>query len=263
MPNNTKNRRIYAIGDIHGCLSELEAMQADIRADLLARPHDNPVIMYMGDFTDRGPDSRGVIDNLIAESKAPHRTHFLRGNHDQMFLNYLEHPTSKYYIELHWFDDRVGGVQTLESYGVMGANDGAPSVPHSAFDTAVPADHRQFLGMLELMVPYGSYLFVHAGIRPKVPVYAQKKDDMLWIREPFLSSDVDHGFTVVHGHTVVDRVENFGNRIGIDTGAVFDGELSCLVLEGEDQHLLKGCELVPCPVEVNRSTDRPKPACGS
>ncbi len=252
--HHTDDHRVYAIGDIHGCRAELEALQQAIREDLARSPHSDPVIIYLGDFTDRGPDSRGVIDNLIAEQNAPHRTRFLFGNHEGLLLEYYDNPRTLIRPngprpdKIHWLHKAGGGAETLRSYGVEGASDADPEATHAAFRAALPDAHRRFFGALELSIRIGSYLFVHAGIQPDVPLDAQSDEDLIWMREPFLSHRGDYGFTVVHGHTPTKTVENHGNRIGIDTGAVFGGPLSCVVLEGSAQEVLSVEGRAPCPV---------------
>lgn len=253
MANTTDNKRIYAIGDIHGCLNQLLVVQENIRQDLLARPHPDPVIIYLGDYMDRGPDSRGVIDNLIAEDAAPHATHMIFGNHDEMLLTYRDTPLARIrpngpkVNKLHWLDELLGGVETLKSYGVTGADPTDPVKTQAALIATLPDNHLSFLRALVLHVRIGSYLFVHAGIQPGVPLKDQILDDFIWMREPFLSSTHDHGFTVVHGHSPSKIVENKGNRIGVDTGVVFGGDLSCLVLENAEQSVLTDNGLIPCP----------------
>ena len=253
MANHTNGHRIYAIGDIHGCLDELQQVQENIRQDLQNRPHPQPIIVYLGDFIDRGPNSRGVIENLISEDAAPHHTHLLFGNHDEMLLTFLKdplipiRPNGPKVNKVHWLHELGGGVETLRSYGIEGATHENPAAKHEAFVEALPDTHLQFFKGLEHYVRIGSYLFVHAGINPDASLEEQTLDDLIWMREPFLSSDKDHGFTVVHGHTPVKKVENHGNRIAIDTGAVFGRFLSCLVVEDADQSLLTDDGLEPCP----------------
>jgi len=253
MANHTDGHRIYAIGDIHGCLDSLRQVQKNIRQDLLNRPHPHPITIYLGDFIDRGPDSRGVIENLIAEDAASHHTHMMFGNHDEMLLTYLKDPSvpirpnGPKVDKIHWLHELGGGAETLRSYGVGGASDDDPHATHAAFVAALPQTHLRFFENLELYVRHGSYLFVHAGVNPDATLKEQTLDDLIWIREPFLSSGKDHGFTVVHGHTPVKTVENHGNRIAIDTGAVFGRFLSCLVVEGAGQLLLTDDGLKPCP----------------
>lgn len=241
---DTNGKRIYAIGDIHGCLAELEQVQANIRLDLMNRPHADPVVIYIGDFMDRGPDSKGVIDKLIAAQDGPVETYFLLGNHDKMLLDYLNDPSQMATKELHWLNPRLGGNETLRSYGIDPDGDAV----HGLFQATYPKEHRTFLTHLSAYVEIGKYVFVHAGIRPDIPMNKQIEQDLIWIREPFLSHAADHGFTVIHGHTPVKQVENHGNRIAIDTGAVFGRHLSCLVSEGSDQSLLTYDGILPCPV---------------
>lgn len=253
MANHTNGYRIYAIGDIHGCLDQLVQVQGNIHRDLQNRPHPHPIIVYLGDFIDRGPDSRGVIDNLIAESAAPHHTHFLFGNHDEMLLTYRNDPSipirpnGPLVNKIHWLHELGGGAETLRSYGINGASHENPHDKHTEFVAALPETHLDFFNTLETFVRLGSYLFVHVGINPDAPLEEQTLDNLIWMREPFLSSTRDFGFTVVHGHTPVNEVENHGNRIAIDTGAVFNGTLSCLVVEDAAQSLLSDSGLAPCP----------------
>lgn len=263
----TENKRIYAIGDIHGCLDDLVAMQTRIAEDLKARPHPDPVTIYLGDYMDRGPNSKGVIDNLIAQQNSIDDTRFLFGNHDQMLLDFLKHPAELATAALHWLDPRLGGIATIESYGIPtkvpewlapngpGADilktegiDSITAAIHRDFKAAHPSKHQDFIENAELYIQIGHYVFVHAGIRPGVSLENQIKQDLVWIREPFLSSTEDHGFCVVHGHSPVREVKNYGNRIAVDTGAVFGRELSCVVLEDDTQSLLTPTGLRPCPV---------------
>ncbi len=237
----TDGRRIYVLGDIHGCIDALTGRLTDIRGDLMKRPHPDPVLICLGDYTDRGPDSRGVLDTLISlKSEDWIESHFLFGNHDKLFLDYIADPMQPGTQTLHWLDDPLGGGQTLASYGIDPARTGTVSDTHAAFAEAVPTSHLEFLRQTELSYRIGGYLFVHAGILPGVPLDKQDPNDLIWIRGPFLNSREDHGFVVVHGHTVVEWVEDHGNRIAIDTGAVFGGALACLVLEDDNKSVLIG-----------------------
>lgn len=240
----TDGRRIYAIGDLHGCIDHLHRAHRDILADLAARPHAHPLILFVGDYTDRGPDSRGVIEHLLGMQKSGPQTICLFGNHDHCFLEYLADPLASS-SRLHWLNDRMGGDMTLASYGITGASARTPEKTHDAFLRAVPESHLNFLTGLKTSFQQGNYLFVHAGIRPGIALAQQDLMDLIWIREGFLDSDADHGAIVVHGHTVVPQVEHAGNRIDIDTGAVFYGQLSCLVLEGNRLDVLQGTKLKP------------------
>lgn len=245
MDNKTQNRRIYAIGDIHGQLHKLEQVQRNIRDDLSKRPHDDVSVVYLGDFCDRGPKTKGVIENLINEKDAHYETYFMRGNHDVMFTLFLDNPKAFAIRDLHWFNPVLGGVSTLESYGVDGASEENATHVRSAFADAVPKSHLDFMSTLTPYVQIGSYVFVHAGIRHGIALDKQEPEDLIWIREPFLSCKEDYGFTVVHGHSPVKKVENHGNRIAVDTGAAFGRELSCVVLENDEQYVLEDDTLKP------------------
>jgi serine/threonine protein phosphatase 1 len=243
----TEGRRIYAVGDIHGRLDLLAEMLARIRDDLAARPHPHPLLVFLGDYVDRGPDSRGVIEALMALEATGLPTAFLLGNHDSYVQAYLEDPDWSD-RPLHWLHPTMGGAATLVSYGVTGAHEDGPRATHSAFRDAFPADHEGFLDRCRLWLQVGGYVFAHAGIRPGVEMAAQERDDLIWIREPFLSSTEDFGFKVVHGHTIVPRVQHHPNRIAIDTGAVRHGLLSCVVLEGDSVALLTDDGPRPLPL---------------
>ena len=219
---STSGQRIYAIGDIHGCLEKLEAVLTWVAADIAAEGPEAPVIVCLGDYGDRGVQTRGVIDRLIGLAAGDARTVVLRGNHDQYLIDYL---AGRGYPS-HWPSELMGGTATLASYDI-GFADGV-----EAARAAVGPEHRSFLDATELMYRAGAYVFVHAGIRPEVPLDAQTADDLVWIREPFLSWTEPHEAIVVHGHTPGDQVMHCGNRIAVDTGAVFGGLLSCVVLEG-------------------------------
>ncbi len=244
---HTDGHRIYAIGDIHGCLYELEEVQLRIVDDLDARPHAAPVVVYLGDLGDRGPHPRGVIENLIERLDEPLATHVLRGNHDRCLMDFLDLDEAAHTMDF-WLRSAWGGRQTLASYGVTGIDRHDIAEVQAAARAAVPRAHRDFLEGMLTSLRIGGYFFAHAGVRPGIPLDAQVEEDLAWIREPFLDDRRDFGAIVVHGHTVVRRVENRGNRIAVDTGAVFGGELSCLVLDGRDQMLLTEHGLVPCPV---------------
>ncbi len=241
----TDGRRIYAIGDIHGCIDELDRVVGEVRNDLSTRPHADPLLVFLGDYTDRGPDSRGVIETLISLEAEPLPTVFLMGNHDERFLGYLDDPAAMTTSKYHWLQAAIGGGQTLASYGIYGADAAQPAAGHEAFRAAVPQAHVDFLRRLQLSRIVGNYLFVHAGIRPGVALADQEQADLIWIRDEFLHHTEPHEHIVVHGHTPVHRVENHGNRIAVDTGAVFGRHLSCVVLEDGTQHELDGSSLLP------------------
>ena len=226
-----------AVGDIHG------------RADLLARLHEtiarwaaaeSPAgerwIVYLGDYVDRGPASRQVLDLLLQAPLAGFRAVHLMGNHEAALLAFLADPASG----RAWL--KLGGTATLRSYGL--------TVPSGGFDpaalaglsrdlaAALPGAHRTFLEGLTLSHRLGGVFFAHAGVRPGVPLEQQEREDLLWIRRPFLKSWRDHGALVVHGHCARERPQVRRNRIGIDTGAYLTDRLTCLVLKGAERGLL-------------------------
>ncbi len=246
MADLTDGKRIYAIGDVHGMRETLGKMLARIRADLMARPHSDPLLICLGDYCDRGPDTKGVYDDLIALETSDLPTTFLLGNHDSYIPAYLRDP-DWYDRTYHWLHSAMGGNKTLESYGVIGASDQHPSSTRDAFALAFPKEHMAFLERCLLWKRIGGYVFAHAGIRPKIRMEDQVKDDLIWIRDGFLNVDTDFGFKVVHGHTIVPMVEHHPNRIAVDTGAFRTGVLSCVVLEGEDVSLLEPGGLRPWP----------------
>ena len=246
MTGKTDGQRIYAIGDVHGHLDALNEVMARIQDDLAGRPHPRPRVVCMGDYMDRGPESRGVLDALISLEASPLDATFLLGNHDSFVRIYLDSPEA-YDCNYHWLHPVLGGAETLAAYGVHDASPVNPNATRDAFAAAFPPEHLAFLERCELFLPVGNYLFVHAGIRPGVELAQQKQSDLIWIREPFLSDPRDHGFKVVHGHSVVPQVEHHSNRIAIDTGAARGGPLSCLVLEDDSVALLEVAGLRDLP----------------
>ena len=238
------NTRIYAVGDCHGCLEAMrelrEAIAADsARADSEGPPAHRRAVIYLGDYVDRGPDSRGVIDLLIGEPLADFKSIHILGNHEAMMRGFLDGED----VVSVWMMN--GGTETMRSYGldVSALNgpwpdDDAPAL-RAALAAAVPKAHRAFLDGLALSHLEGGYFFTHAGIRPGVPLERQEEDDLLWIREPFLGSAADHGKVVVHGHSATREPEVLANRIGIDTGACYGGKLTALVLEGDRHRFLQ------------------------
>ncbi|WP_424926927.1 metallophosphoesterase [Amaricoccus tamworthensis] len=246
MTVSTDGQRIYAVGDIHGEIDLLMEMTSRITDDMLRRPHRNPRVVFIGDYNDRGPNSRAVYEFLIGLQDSSFPVTCLLGNHDSYILTYLDDPI---WVEhaMHWMNPRLGGDKTLASYGVHGATEDYPADSHAAFEAAFPERHRLFIANCEQYLKIGDYVFVHAGIRPGVPLEKQSLRDLIMIRDPFLNSTLDHGFKVVHGHTISENVEHHSNRIGIDTGAFRTGRLSCVVLEDEDVSLLDKDSLKPWP----------------
>lgn len=233
----TDGLRIYSIGDVHGCDDMLAAMHEKIADDLAARPCATHRIIHIGDYVDRGPDNAGVIERLSRLGEADDRILCLRGNHEEMLLDFLDDPLA---IGDVWL--RNGGDATLASYGLdvelAGVTDRAFEGLGAAFAASLPSRHRVFLEGLPYWVQFGDYFFCHAGVRPGIAIEEQDRFDLIWIREEFLYSDDDFGAVVVHGHTPADEPEIGSNRINIDTGAVYGGALTCVVLEGRDHHFL-------------------------
>ncbi len=230
-----EGERVYAIGDIHGHLTQLEEMHDLIHADITKNPISAPKIVYLGDSIDRGPDSKGVLDCLIArELIASTIQHiFLLGNHEQRMLSFIQNPAQAKKDWLVW-----GGIETLISYGITPQIDQplttlAPLVA-AELDAVIPSSHREFLKNLTRYHVVGDYLFVHAGIRPKVPLNKQRTHDLVFIREGFLDNNFPHEKRVVHGHTITKskEIDIQPHRINVDTGLYEGGALSCVVLEG-------------------------------
>jgi serine/threonine protein phosphatase 1 len=225
-----EGRRAYVVGDVHGCLDRLVSLHWQIAQDLAAHPVRDSVLVHLGDYVDRGPDSAGVLWLLGGTLAAPvTRRVDLRGNHELLMLDALQGNLAAAGL---WLDN--GGETTLQSYGVRETM----AVRPDDWLGRVPATHMSYIAGLDMMHREGNYLFVHAGIRPGVPIRAQKPEDLLWIREPFLSDRGQRDVVVVHGHTPRPEVEVFENRIGIDTGAVMGGALTCLVLEDDQMRFL-------------------------
>lgn len=238
--------RLYAIGDVHGCTDQLRELHDRIATDLGDRPIGDWRIIHLGDYVDRGPDSRGTIDFLIKRQAEDRRILCLRGNHEKMFIEGLagEGLAGRRMREL-WL--RFGGGETLESYGVALPDFLRSFGAEGSAEAIIPEAHRIFLKNLPDEFRSGDYFFVHAGIDPERALGEQNVEAKLWIRAPFLDSDREFEAVIIHGHTPGPRVEVRANRIGIDTGAVLGGTLSCLVLEGGDKALLTANGLSPLP----------------
>lgn len=234
-------RRVYAIGDVHGCLGQLRDLHRSILEDAASATADMAkTVVYLGDYVDRGEHSREVIDLLLDDPLPGFEQVFLKGNHEVSFLQFLEDDS----IGPFWF--AYGGDATVDSYGAFGVEAGAEGVGlderfpriQAALRARVPARHLEFMAAAEPYKVIGGYLFVHAGVRPGVPLSEQETEDLYWIRDDFIHSREDHGFRVVHGHTIVEKPQVKGNRIAIDTGAYMGGPLTCLVLEGAEKWFL-------------------------
>ncbi|HZV18327.1 MAG TPA: metallophosphoesterase family protein [Sphingobium sp.] len=228
---------VYAIGDIHGRLDLLNQMEAAIAADISTTRPARPLICYLGDYVDRGPHSAQVIDRLCAAGRDGVARVFLKGNHEDRMIDFLSAPADKGPA---WM--MFGGREALESYGVAvpeNLDDTDWEALRDRFDAVLPKSHRAFLSGLAIAFRWEGYLMVHAGLDPQLPATAQRSHDLMWIREPFISSQRDWGFTVVHGHVIVDEPVFRANRIGIDTGAYHSGRLTCLVLTQDDTRIIQ------------------------
>jgi serine/threonine protein phosphatase 1 len=228
-------RRAYAIGDVHGRLDLAKELVARIKADSRARGPERPLIVFLGDIVDRGPDSAGLVEWLMVGLPWADLV-CLMGNHEAAMLDALAGDAQAARMWL-----RQGGIETLASFGVAAdiLDGGETTAIVAAGRAAVGAIRRQWLEALPLSHWLGDYYFVHAGVRPGVSLDEQTPDDQLWIRAPFLGSRREHGALVVHGHTVVGAVDERDNRIGLDTGAYRTGRLSALGLEGRERWFLE------------------------
>jgi serine/threonine protein phosphatase 1 len=228
-PQVPAGHRVYAVGDVHGRADLLKPLLARVEADLAAQPVAQPIEVFLGDYIDRGPDSREVLDLLVARQRT-RALRCLKGNHEALADQFLADPS----LLSDW--KRLGGLQTLVSYGVAPSlveKPGGQGDAAAAFRVALPDSHRAFIRGLALSFTCGDFFFVHAGVRPGVSLAQQRPEDLLWIREEFLLHEEDFGKVVVHGHTPTIEPEVRANRINIDTGAYATGRLTCLVLEGD------------------------------
>jgi serine/threonine protein phosphatase 1 len=245
--------RLYAVGDVHGRDDLLADLLAQIEADAAERGRARLVVVFLGDLIDRGPSSRQVVERLRTYRPAGVRPVFLAGNHEEVLLRILDGEAR---LIPDWL--RFGGAECLASYGVDAAEI-RRMPPTQAIETvrsAIPASHREFVRGFDDTFRAGSYLFVHAGIRPGIPLEQQSRTDLRWIREPFLMDESEHGFTVIHGHTIREQVEERANRIGIDTGAYRSGVLTALGLEGSERWCLqaRATDIANMTSEWNRAS---------
>jgi len=238
---------VYAIGDIHGRLDCLEALLAQIDADP-DRGDRRVILIFLGDLIDRGPDSRGVVERVMALCAASADVHCLCGNHEELLLEAANGSRQALGIF-----NRAGGRETVLSYGVDEATyerEDLKGVQRLILDH-VPAAHLDFLRSLPDRIVIGDYVMVHAGIRPGVALEDQKSSDLRWIRAPFLEHGGRHERFVVHGHTVTAEPDIRGNRIGVDTGAYRTGRLTALALTGNERRFL----VTVCPEGSGASVD--------
>ena len=223
-----QGRRFYAVGDIHGRRDLLDELLARIEDDAAARGPADTLVIFLGDLIDRGPDSRGVVERLMAFRDGPVPSRFLMGNHEEVFLKALKGD-----LRALRFLIRIGGRETLLSYGATEEELDAMTLGQLRewLMSHIPEAHLRFIEGMAEKVLIGDYAFVHAGVRPRVPMGEQEPRDLRWIREEFLTFPDPHDYFVVHGHSITADVEERPNRVGIDTGAYASGILTAVGLE--------------------------------
>jgi serine/threonine protein phosphatase 1 len=230
VPRVPQGRRVYAVGDVHGRADLLIKLLEELRSDArIGNYEGRPILIFLGDYIDRGFQSKDVINILLSNMVSPFETYFLKGNHEQAMLQFLGDPG----IGPRWAE--YGGAETLVSYGVQPPR--TRTSPEEWMQAsadlheALPAEHLHFLKSLELSVRVGDYVFVHAGVRPGVPLDQQSEHDLLWIREDFLNDRRALGAVIVHGHTPIQKPYRDGRRISLDTGAYLSGKLTAARFE--------------------------------
>jgi serine/threonine protein phosphatase 1 len=234
-PRLPEGIRAYVIGDVHGRADLLGQVLARIDADLVEYPASRPLHVFLGDYVDRGPASRQVVDLLTKRSQS-HETIFLKGNHETYIFDFLNDPAS---LEV-W--RQYGGFETLISYGLMPqikADATEREELAQAFGHLLPTTHKNFFAALKSSFTCGDFFFAHAGVKPGTPLDQQRDEDLLWIRDDFLLCEEDFGKFVIHGHTPVREPDIRHNRLNIDTGAFATGRLTCLVLEDSTAAVLE------------------------
>ena len=238
-------RRVYAVGDIHGRADLLGQLHREIIRDAERETGEGNLVVYLGDYIDRGGMVRQVVDELIAGPPAGFQAVYLRGNHEEMLLRFLEDVS----ILDTWL--ALGGQATLLSYQVAAPASGFSAeralATRDAFVEALPAAHLDFFRGLQTRFQLGDYFFAHAGVRPGVALDDQDAADLLWIRDEFLGSQEHFAARVVHGHSIQPEPQLLPNRIGLDTGAYATGVLSCAVLEGDQVRMLGPGGPLPAP----------------
>jgi serine/threonine protein phosphatase 1 len=228
-PRVPEGVRVYAIGDVHGRADLLADVFARIDADRGSFPIMKTIHVFLGDYVDRGPSSRDVIDLLIARG-CKYPAIYLKGNHESFLIQFLKDPQ----VFVEWQPNRA--LPTLLSYGLVPSpnpDEQERAALASQLDQALPDSHRRFLEGLKLSFSCGDFFFVHAGVRPGIALADQREDDLLWIRDDFLLYEYPFEKVIVHGHSPVIAPDIRRNRIDIDTGAYATGKLTCLVLEGD------------------------------
>lgn len=233
-PRLPRGIRIYAIGDVHGRADLVQRVFAKIDSDIARHPADRIIELFVGDYIDRGPESREVIDRLIDRSWW-HETVFLRGNHEHFVLEFLQNPAAL----RDW--RQYGGLETLVSYDLtpsLNADSAEQNELSRELMKRMPLAHREFFSSLRVSFTCGDFFFVHAGLKPGVSLAQQKEEDLLWIRDDFLLCEDNFEKFVVHGHTPVLEPDVRRNRANIDTGAYATGNLTCLMFEDDEAFLI-------------------------
>lgn len=235
-PCAPRGHRAYVVGDIHGRLDLLEQLLDLIEQDVRKRRNLKNTIVFLGDLIDRGPASAEVVERLRTYRPNFANSAFVMGNHEEVLLRVIDGDST---LLGQWL--KFGGAECLRSYGSdpNAIKNISSEQAIALVRRSVPHTHAEFLRSFADTISFGGYLFVHAGVRPGTSLADQSQSDLRWIREPFLEDDCDHGFVVVHGHTISERVELRSNRIGIDTGAYRTGILTALCIEGTDRWLLQ------------------------
>lgn len=237
---------IYAIGDIHGHLDLLRGVH-DLIAQDMAR-HGAGQVVHVGDLVDRGPDSAGVVEYMRVGIAQGQDWVVLKSNHDRLFTMFMDDPKASdpgLRPEYSWLHPKIGGAETLHSYGVANAADRPVAPVHAEARAMVPQEDLDFLASRPAWHQVGGVIFVHAGVRPGIPIADQAEDDLVWIRKGFLDHEGPFEALIVHGHTAIDLPTHYGNRVNIDSSAAYGGPLSAIVIEGEDVFRLTAKGRVP------------------
>lgn len=249
--------RTYAIGDIHGQINMLREAHMRIAKDRARVGDADAPVVHLGDLVDRGPDSNGVVQYLMDGIAAGENWIVLQGNHDRMFLWFLEETTRvdpHLFVGLHWLEARIGGVETLESYGVNMTGRRRLGEVHAEARASVPLDQVDFLQARPTSFTRGDVHFVHAGVHPDLALDEQTEDDLVWIRDGFLDSTQDHGKLIAHGHTALQHATRYPNRVNLDSSAAYNNHLTAAVFEGREVWKLNDLEREEIPfMEVPKS----------
>lgn len=246
--------RAYAIGDVHGQFEKLTHVHQLIAQDRKQTgDHDAPVV-HLGDLVDRGPESAEVIEYLAAGPTGPAPWITVKGNHDRLYELFVRDgllSDGQMRAKYTWLSEPIGGVPTLESYGLQAVAERRASEVWDEAKAKVPAHHVAFVETLPYSYQIGEWYFVHAGIRPGIPLAQQSAIDQIWIRKEFHEDHRDHGALIVHGHTPIDQVTHYGNRVNVDTGAAYGKTLSAVVFEDEGAFLLTDAGRQPLHAPVD------------